>query len=127
MKVLIITNDEALMDLGNALMNDSDNQILFYGTESNPLSVIAFVYDNNPSFIIIDDDFLKPNSAQIIETIRKVNKNIPIVFATSNHSLELGKQIAQLGIHYYAIKPIETKEFNDLIKSVGKGKNKISY
>ena len=127
MKILIITDDAMLMKLGNSLNHVSDGQMIIYNSGANPLSVLAFVYENNPSLLIVDDDYLKPNSVQIIETIRKVHKNLVIVFTTSDHSLKLGKEVSQLGIHYYAIKPFDAKEFDDLINSISKAKTKLTY
>jgi len=127
MKIIMITNDPVLTKMGTSSQNISGEQLIIYNSDPNPLNVVSFVYENNPSSLIIDDDYLKPNSAQIIETIRKVHKNLVIVFTTSDHSLKLGKEVSQLGIHYYAIKPFDTKEFDDLINSISKAKTKLTY
>jgi len=127
MKIIMITNDPVLTKMGTSSQNISGEQLTIYNSDPNPLNVVSFVYENNPSSLIIDDDYLKPNSAQIIETIRKVHKNLAIVFTTSDHSLKLGKEVSQLGIHYYAIKPFDTKEFDDLINSISKAKTKLTY
>jgi len=127
MKILIITDDAMLMKLGNSLNHVSDGQMIIYNSGANPLSVLAFVYENNPSLLILDDDYLKPNSAQIIDTIRKMNKNLSIVFVTSDPGLELGKEISQLGILYYAIKPLVESELEDLLNSINNSKDKLTY
>lgn len=127
MKILIITDDAVLMEMGNSLNSVSDGQIIIYNSGSNPLTVLTIIYDNNPSVLIVDDDYLKPNSAQIIETIRKMNKNLAIVFVTSDPGLELGKEISQLGILYYAIKPLVESELEDLLNSINNTKDKIKY
>ncbi|HLG31975.1 MAG TPA: hypothetical protein VI362_02970 [Ignavibacteriaceae bacterium] len=127
MKILIITDDAILIEMGNSFNHVQANQIIIYNSDSNPLSVVAFVFDNNPSLLIVDDDYLKPNSAQIIETIRKMNKNLAIVFVTSDPGLELGKEISQLGILYYAIKPLVESELGDLLNSINNSKDKITY
>ena len=127
MKILIITDDAMLMKLGNSLNHVSNGQMIIYNSCANPLSVLAFVYENNPSLLIVDDDYLKPNSAQIIDTIRKMNKNLSIVFVTSDPGLELGKEISQLGILYYAIKPLVESELEDLLNSINNSKDKLTY
>jgi len=127
MKILIITDDAILIEMGNSFNHVQANQIIIYNSDSNPLSVVAFVFDNNPSLLIVDDDYLKPNSAQIIETIRKMNKKLAIVFVTSDPGLELGKEISQLGILYYAIKPLVESELGDLLNSINNSKDKITY
>jgi len=127
MKILIVTDDAMLMKLGNSLNHVSNGQMIIYNSCANPLSVLAFVYENNPSLLIVDDDYLKPNSAQIIDTIRKMNKNLSIVFGTSDPGLELGKEISQLGILYYAIKPLVESELEDLLNSINNSKDKLTY
>ena len=127
MKILIITDDAILIEMGNSFNHVQADQIIIYNSDSNPLSVVAFVFDNNPSLLIVDDDYLKPNSAQIIETIRKMNKKLAIVFVTSDPGLELGKEISQLGILYYAIKPLIESELEDLLNSINNSKDKITY
>ena len=82
-----------------------------------------FIWQKNPSLLLIDDDFFQPNTAKFIEILRNVNHNISIIFLTSDSSIELGKRVAQLGIHYYAIKPIDKTEFVDLLNSVVNTKN----
>ena len=127
MKILIITDDAILIEMRNSFNHVQADQIIIYNSDSNPLSVVAFVFDNNPSLLIVDDDYLKPNSAQIIETIRKMNKKLAIVFVTSDPGLELGKEISQLGILYYAIKPLIESELEDLLNSINNSKDKITY
>ena len=73
--------------------------------------------------LIIDDDLLTPNTLQVLESIRKVDNNMKIIFVTSDASIELGKKISPLGIFYYAIKPIEESDFTELLESVLKTKS----
>ncbi len=78
----------------------------------------------NPSILIIDDDFLHPETVHVLKSIRKVNKSIRIIFVTSNASIDLGKEISPLGIYYYAIKPLDTNELLDSFQAVVKEHNK---
>ena len=50
-----------------------------------------------------------------------------IIFVTSDTSVELGKKISPLGITYYAIKPIDKVEFDELLNSISKTKLKPTY
>ena len=56
-----------------------------------------------------------------------MKKDLKIVFVTSNPSIELGKEISPLGISYYAIKPFDQKDFTELINSLTKNKQSITY
>ena len=89
----------------------------------SPRSLSNFL-SGKPSVLIVDDDYLKPNSVEILESIRNVNKEMKIIFASSDSSLELGKKVSQLGIYYYAIKPIDESEFKELLDSLLNTKSK---
>ena len=47
-----------------------------------------------------------------------MNSSINIIFITSNSSIALGKEVSQLGIHFYAIKPLENEEIKELFGSI---------
>ena len=89
-----------------------------------PIDIVGYVYEKNPFVIIVDDDYVKPNAAVMISTIKKMNENIKVIFITSDSSVELGKQISPLGIAYYAIKPLNKNEFDELLNSISKTKLK---
>ena len=47
-------------------------------------------------------------------------KKLDIIFVTSNSGLEIGRAVSQIGIHYYAIKPLQQTELSDVILSLNK-------
>ena len=73
--------------------------------------------------LIVDDDFLTPNTVQVLTSIRKLNNNMKIIFVTSDASIELGKKVSPLGVFFYGIKPIEESDFTELLESVLKTKS----
>jgi DNA-binding NarL/FixJ family response regulator len=87
---------------------------------SDPLDIMAAVCSHKPALLILDDDFLEPNSAHILSSIRKVNEKLEIIFVTSNSGLEIGRAVSQIGIHYYAIKPLEQSELSEVVLSLNK-------
>ena len=54
----------------------------------------------------------------------KVNKKVAIIFVTSNDSIELGREISNLGVQFYGLKPLSDIELNDLLESIPKLVNK---
>jgi len=60
----------------------------------------------------------------VLESIRKVNSKIKIIFITSDSGIELGKAVSQLGIYFYAIKPVEEDEFKTLFDSILQSRTK---
>lgn len=125
MRIILITNDHSLIGMAKDPGVLNGNELIVYNEATKPLDVLTFIYTETPSTLIIDDDYLVPNSVAIIDSIRKVNKEVKIIFVTSDTSIDLGKKISPLGIYYYAIKPIDKSEFYDLIKSIIESQKKL--
>jgi response regulator of citrate/malate metabolism len=123
MRILLISNDSELQLIVKKFDASSDISLLLYNTNPNPLEVVSNCLSSKPSVLIVDDDLLTPNTLQVLESIRKVDDSMKIIFVTSDASIELGKKISPLGIFYYAIKPIEESDFTELLESVLKTKS----
>ncbi len=124
MKILLISNDILLQSIFDNYKNAPNISKQTISKLSEPFDVLAEFYSINPSVIIVDDDFLKPNTEKIIEGIRKFNKEVIILFITSDTSLELGKKITPFGIYYYSIKPVTESNFFELFNAINKTINK---
>lgn len=118
MRILLISEDNLLL---TTLKNFGENpkvSTIVYNDDPKPIKVLSNFLSLQPSVLILDDDYLKPNSVEILESIRNVNNKMKIIFASSDSSLELGKKVSQLGIYYYAIKPIDESEIQELLDSL---------
>ena len=124
MRILLISEDILLQTIVKNFEESSDVSTIIYSNDSKPIKVLSCFLEEQPSVTIVDDDFITPNSLAVIDSIRKVNKETKIIFATSDSSVELGKKISPLGIYYYAIKPIEENEFKELFDSLLNTKSK---
>ena len=124
MRILLISEDNLLLTTLKNFGENSKVSTRIYNEDPKPIQVLSNFLSLKPSVLIVDDDYIKPNSVEILESIRKVNNNIKIIFASSDSSLELGKKVSQLGIYYYAIKPIDESEFKELLDSLLKTKSK---
>lgn len=124
MRILLISEDNLLQTIVKSFSESFDIPTIIYDDDSKPIKVLSCFLEEQPSVIIVDDDFLSPNSVAVIDSIRKVNKETKIIFATSDSSIELGKKISPLGIYYYAIKPIEESEIKELLDSLLNTKSK---
>ncbi|MCB0749830.1 MAG: hypothetical protein KDC90_20415, partial [Ignavibacteriae bacterium] len=59
-----------------------------------------------------------PNSVKILESIKKVNSKLAIIFITSDTSIELGRKINNIGVKYYLMKPISEDNLKEFVRSV---------
>ena len=118
MRTILISNDAKLLDIIKKSDLELHKHIEIYNASRDPLDVMSKVCESNPSILIVDDDFLKPQTAHILKSIRKVHKNIGIIFCTSDTSIDLGKEVSQLGIQYYAMKPLDVGELQESLNAV---------
>ena len=118
MKTTIISNDHDLINIIKYLKIFPENQLDIFSGKADALEIMSHVCTEHPNTLIIDDDFTKPQSANILNAIRKVNNNLKIVFISSDSSVELGREVSQVGILYHAVKPIDKEEINDLFNSI---------
>jgi two-component SAPR family response regulator len=118
MKTVIISNDNHLINIVKNLKVIPENQLGIYSENSDALEIMSHVCTAHPSILVIDDDFTKPQSAQVLNAIRKVNNTVKIVFISSDSSVELGRDVSQVRILYHAVKPVDKNEINDLFNSI---------
>lgn len=119
MKIMMISSDQELIQSAKSTL--SSNQDLDILTNlSDPLEVTSRVCEETPLALIVDDDLLKPNTAKILRSIRKLRENVHIVFMTSDTSIELGREVSPIGIHFYGIKPIGETMILNVMESLNK-------
>ncbi len=122
----MLSKDEELINSIKGMINLEENSFLLINDLYDPLDIMSTVCSTSPSILIADDDFLKPHTARILQSIRKVNPNLTTVFFTSDSTIELGREILPIGIHFYSIKPISEYECTELIQSFNKLKQRTN-
>jgi DNA-binding NarL/FixJ family response regulator len=126
MKIVTVSNDIKLIELINKPEVKGNHQLVIYNESKDLLDVVSFVCTNHPTVLIADDDFLKPDSAHLLENLRKLIPKLAMLFITSDPGIELGKRISQLGIFFYGLKPLSDNELEDSIRSITKLKTTIT-
>ncbi len=117
-KMLFISKDNMLIQSLNYTAENLNCEYYNFSNSIDPLDIASEIFSINPSLLIIDDDFTAPNSAKILESLKKVNSKLQVIFITSDTGLDLGRKINKIGVKYYLIKPIEKESLNQFIKSV---------
>lgn len=117
MKFLLISNDEFLTKTLKVITANLNCDIVHYIGSPDLLDLITLACTDEYEILVIDDDFIRPHTSHLLHSIKKIKKNIKIIFLTTDQSVQLGREIAPLGIHYYGIKPINKSEMKKLILS----------
>ncbi len=118
MKILLISDDNFVLDIFNEAYKNSLHETIMINDNSEPLYIMSSVCRIKPTILLIDDDFLKPNSAHILKSIKEFLRNLYVIFTTSDAGIELGREISQIGIQYYAIKPVSKNDLQDAVYSI---------
>jgi response regulator of citrate/malate metabolism len=126
MRIVTVSSDNSLIELIDKPEVKGQNQLIVYNKSKDLLDVVSFIHTNHPSVLIIDDDFLKPDSAHLLKNIKKFNPDLAIIFITSDPGIELGKKVSQVGIFFYGLKPLSKNELEESIRSITKLKTTIT-
>jgi len=118
MNMVIASQDRNLLGFVSHIAAEMDMTVQIFNDSNDPLDLMTHVCTFKPSVLILDDDFVKPHSAHTLDSIKKVNRHTDVIFVTTDASIELGRAISQLGIHYYGIKPLDEQDLKDAIKSL---------
>ncbi len=113
-KILYIEDDIKYRDnVSKALNMKSD-----YVISVSCLEEAIKVYNENSVDIIITEIMMKTGtSINFIKSIRKINKNIPIIVVSSIKDTEILLEAVKLNLIDYIIKPIELKILRDALTS----------
>lgn len=118
MKAVLISNDYDLINIVKNMELFPENNLSIFSDQPDTLEIMSFICTLHPSLLLMDDDFVKPNTVNVLNALRKVNKKLKIIFITSNSGIELGRSVSPLGIHYYMIKPVNKFEIKESIESL---------
>lgn len=126
-KVLLISVDKTIKFFTEKNYNNPNYNFITFCSTTDPLDIMSQVCTVNPSILILDDDFINPNSVHLLNSIKKVNPKLSVIFLTSNTSLDLGRQINSIGVKYYLMKPILENDFHEFLESTNKQLNEKLY
>jgi len=127
MKTMLISKDPDLIRIITSSDVFSKEKYILMSESKDPLDIMSSVCSKNPTLLILDDDFLKPDTAHILKSIKKVKQNIFVIFITSNSSIDIGREVSQLGIQFYALKPLAKDELIESLKSITKLNSKKNH
>ncbi|MCB9205950.1 MAG: response regulator [Ignavibacteriales bacterium] len=117
-RMLLISNDNELKTYLNSTAEIMNCDFNFCNSSKDPVDIISEIFRKNSTLLILDDDFIAPNSVKILESIKKVNSKLSIIFITSDTSIELGRKINNIGVKYYLMKPISEDNLKEFVRSV---------
>ena len=126
MKLTIATGDKKIIDIIQNISSIKHLSITMITTADDPLDLVSEIVVSKPKWLIFDDDLAAPHSTRVLKAVSSMTQNLSLIFLTSTASVELGREISQLGVDFYGIKPISEPELTQSINSILKYKSTIS-
>ena len=121
MKVLVVEDDYSSRELLKICIEKEGYQCQ---TANDGMDGFNMFKKYNPDLIISDVRMPNMNGIELLESIRKISKEVIIVFITGHGTEELALQALQLGANNYIKKPVDiseirtlTNRYYDVIKS----------
>lgn len=106
-KILVVEDDEKLNQIVCTYLNDNGFQVKGC---LNANTAYEEMYNHLYDLIISDIMMPEIDGFEFAETVRKVNRTIPILFMSAKDDLPSKQKGFQLGIDDYMVKPIELEE-----------------
>jgi DNA-binding NarL/FixJ family response regulator len=116
----LISKDIEVIDSIKEIDILNHDHLIILDKPSDSCELLSDIISNNPSIIIFDNDYLENDTVKILKSIRKIDSKVTIILVTSELSIDLGRDLSQLSIHYKALKPISSNRIEESIKSLKK-------
>lgn len=113
--ILIVDDDSSLVRVMRNYLSDCGFNAKGVGSAAEAYDEM---YNNNYDMVISDIMMPGTNGFELAETIRRVNKKIPILFVSAREDLSSKQQGFRLGIDDYIVKPFELAELEMRVRAV---------
>ncbi|MCF6268931.1 MAG: hypothetical protein L3J41_04410 [Melioribacteraceae bacterium] len=120
MNLFVITEDPEIISIVNNMKLPESWVLKIINTQIDELELLEQFHTFKPQVLLIDDDIYTPRTYPILKILRKLYDSLIIIFITLDSSIELGRNISQLKIHNYMIKPISSEFLSQSILSTEK-------
>lgn len=120
MKIILISNDKEVVSTIKEIDIITNEQLIVFDTPSDSCEILSEIISNTPSLIIFDNDYIETDTVKILKSVRKIDSKVAIILVTSELTIDLGRELSQLGIHFKALKPISSNSIEESIKSLKK-------
>ncbi len=112
-KILIVEDEELLLDAFISALRKKNYEVegISLGKQA-----IEYVRNNKPDLIILDIRLPDMSGLQVLENIRKILPDIPIIMCTAYDTFKTDYQIWANQVSDYIVKPIVLEEIERKIK-----------
>jgi CheY-like chemotaxis protein len=112
--ILVVEDDYVCSQLIKELLTDTQAEILHALTAAKAIEIVG----KNPKIDLVLMDIQLPdtNGLQAANTIKSINRNIPIIIQTAYAFESYMKKSKELGCDSYLVKPIDPQKLFEAVK-----------
>ncbi len=111
-RIVVAEDDEAVMELVSVRLDVAGYQAI---PARNGAEALEQVRIANPDGLILDIGLPQMDGFEVLETLRRLNRRLPVLMLTARHSAADVKRAVDLGANGYLAKPFDGKMLIDRV------------
>lgn len=134
MNIIVASRDEGLRRSLARLLDSPSNHVQTTSRSSELIQWVQdgnfdveWVLDGNFDVVIVDDDLAGMGGVETLPLLKQIRPKLPIIMLSSGTSIEVGRRIAEVGVFYHFVKPVDLSDLMHVVRAVGSGRGDVAY
>ena len=115
MNIIVASSDSVVRRSLADLLGATSNQVR---TTPKSGELIRWALDGDFDAFVLDVDLVGMDGLETLSILKQVRPKVPVVMLSSDASPEVGRQIAEIGVFYHFVKPVNPSDMLQVIRAV---------
>lgn len=115
--VVVAAENPVLINQVSNILMQHDYSIII---EKSAIKSIRKILEQEIDILILDLDSRNNSNMDLINVIRRMRPRLPIIVLSEDDSIATVRELAQAGVFYCALKPIQISEIEKVLKALEK-------
>lgn len=115
MDIIVASSDGVLRRSLADLLGDSPNRVR---TTSKSSELIQWILDGEVDAVVVDVDLAGMDGVETLPILKKLRPKVPIVMLSADTSLDVSRRIAEVGVFYHFVKPVDPSDLMHVMRAV---------
>jgi PAS domain S-box-containing protein len=114
-RILFVDDEKNLVNIGDRMLRRLGYQVTAVASSEEALRI----FSKSPhTFDLLITDMTMPEMTglELVEKIHEIRPEFPVILCSGYDKRIAGKKLSAMGIRYFALKPLEVREFGKLIR-----------
>ena len=116
MDIIVASSDGALRQSLADLLESPSNHVQ---TTSKSSELIQWVLDGNFDAVVVDDDLAGMGGVEALPILKQIRPKLPIIVLSFEVSQEVSRRIAEIGVLYHFVKPVNPSDMLQVVRAIG--------